>query len=52
MDELTVGDIRPLLALIENNPLLDDSAGLASQLRSIIIIIINYNIINTITRYV
>ncbi|MBM07705.1 MAG: hypothetical protein CMH88_15380 [Oceanibulbus sp.] len=36
MDELTVGDIRPLLTLIADNPLLNDSEGLASQLRSII----------------
>ncbi len=36
MEELTVGDIRPLLTLIADNPLLNDSEGLASQLRSII----------------
>lgn len=36
MDELTVGDIRPFLSMIANNPLLNDSEGLASQLRSII----------------
>ena len=36
MEELTVGDIRPLLSLIANNPLLDDSQGLASQLRGLL----------------
>ena len=36
MEELTVGDIRPLLTLIADNPLLNESEGLASQLRSII----------------
>ena len=36
MDELTVGDVRPLLALIANNPLLNDAEGLASQIRDII----------------
>ena len=36
MDELTVGDIRPLLTLAANNPLLNDSEGLASQLRGLL----------------
>ncbi|MFG6519414.1 MULTISPECIES: DUF4214 domain-containing protein [unclassified Sulfitobacter] len=36
MDELTVGDVRPFLAMIANNPLLNDAEGLASQLRDII----------------
>ena len=36
MNELTVGDIRPLLDLIASNPLLDQSQPIASQLRSII----------------
>ncbi|MEO9629326.1 MAG: DUF4214 domain-containing protein [Sulfitobacter sp.] len=36
MDELTVGDIRPFLSMIANNPLLNDSESLAAQLRSII----------------
>lgn len=37
MDQLTVGDIRPLLTLAANSPLLDDSEGIASQLRGILI---------------
>lgn len=36
MEELTVGDIRPLLTLVANNPLLDDSGSIASQLRSLL----------------
>ena len=36
MAELTVGDVRPLLTLAANNPLLDDSASIASQLRGIL----------------
>jgi len=36
MDELTVGDIRPLLSLAANSPLLNDAEGLASQLRGIL----------------
>ena len=37
MEQLTVGDVRPLLTLAASSPLLDDSEGLASQLRDIII---------------
>lgn len=36
MDELTVGDIRPLLTLATTSPLLNDSAGVATQLRGIL----------------
>ncbi|WP_417585830.1 DUF4214 domain-containing protein [Nitrincola sp.] len=36
MNELTVGDIRPLLSLAANSPLLNDAEGLASQLRGIL----------------
>lgn len=36
MAELTVGDIRPLLTLAANNPLLNDSESIASQLRGIL----------------
>ena len=36
MKELTVGDIRPLLTLAVNSPILNDSEGIASQLRGIL----------------
>lgn len=36
MNELTVGDIRPLLTLALNSPILNDSEGIASQLRAIL----------------
>jgi hypothetical protein len=36
LEELTVGDIRPLLTLAVSSPILDDSEGIASQLRDIL----------------
>lgn len=36
MEELTVGDVRPLLDLAANSPILDDSETIAAQLRNIL----------------
>jgi len=36
MEELTVGDIRPLLTLAANNPIFNDTDSIASQIRALI----------------